>query len=182
MAYGKYKDLTKRAQSDKVLRNKAVEIVSNPKYDRYQRWSAWISYMFFDKKSTGNDATMLANKSAIKSMSTINIYSSFKYNIWGVDLADMQLISKYNKGIRYLLCAIDLFSKYAWIAPLKDKKGITTVNAFPNIFDSSKREPNKIWVDQGSEFLKKNVNFQKMVKRQWHRNVFNIQWRRICSF
>ena len=50
------------------------------------------------------------------------MHSSFRYNIWGVDLADMQLISKYNKGIRYLLCAIDLFSKYAWVVPLKDKK------------------------------------------------------------
>ena len=64
------------------------------------------------------------------------MYSSFKNNIWGVDLADMQLISKYNKGIRYLLCVIDLFSKYAWAVPLKDKKGVSIVNAFQNILNS----------------------------------------------
>ena len=64
----------------------------------------------------------------------------------------MQLISKYNKRIRYFLCVIDLFSKYAWVAPLKDKKGVSIVNAFQKILDSSKRKPNKIWVDQGSEF------------------------------
>ena len=50
------------------------------------------------------------------------VYSSFKDNVWGVDLADMQLISKYNKGIRYLLCALDLFNTYAFVVPLKDKK------------------------------------------------------------
>ena len=66
----------------------------------------------------------------------------------------MQLISKHNKGIRYLLCAIDFFSKYAFAVPLKDKKGTTIVNAFQNILDSSKRKPNKICVDQGSEFYK----------------------------
>ena len=70
----------------------------------------------------------------------------------GVDLAHMQLISKYNKGIRYLLCVIDFFGKYAWIVPLKEKKGIAIVNAFQSILDNSKRKPNKIWVDQGSEF------------------------------
>ena len=80
------------------------------------------------------------------------MYPSFKDNIWGVDLADMQLISNYNKGIRYLLCAIDLFSKYAYVVPLKDKKGTTITNAFQNILNKSKRKPNKIWVDQGSEF------------------------------
>ena len=80
------------------------------------------------------------------------MYSSFKDNIWDVDLAEMQLISKYSKGIRYLLCVIDLFSKYARLVPLKDKKGVSTVNAFQKILDSSKRKPNKIWVDQGGEF------------------------------
>ena len=64
----------------------------------------------------------------------------------------MQSLSKYNRGIRYLLCAIHLFSKYAWVVPLKDKRGVTIVNAFQKILDSSKRKPNKIWVDQGGEF------------------------------
>ena len=84
------------------------------------------------------------------------MYSSFKDNIWGVDLADMQLISTYNEGIRYLLCAIDLFFKYAFVVPLKDKKGTTITNAFRSILDRSKRKPNKIWVDQGSEFYNNN--------------------------
>ena len=82
----------------------------------------------------------------------MKVYSSSKDNIWGVDLADMQLISKYNKGIRYLLCAIDLFTKYGFVIPLKDKKGTTIVNAFQSILDNSKIKPNKKWVDQGSEF------------------------------
>ena len=64
----------------------------------------------------------------------------------------MQLISKCNKGIKYLLCVIDIFSKYAWVAPLKDKKGTTIVNAIQSILNNSKRKPIKIWVDQGSEF------------------------------
>ena len=90
------------------------------------------------------------------------MYSSLKDNIWGVDLADMQLISKYNKRIRYLLCAIDLFSKYAFVVPLKDKKGLTITNVFQSILDKSKRKPNKIWVDQGSEFY--NNVFKKWLK------------------
>ena len=84
------------------------------------------------------------------------MYSSFEYNIWGADLADMQLISKYNKGIRYLLCAIDLSSKYAFAVSLKDKKGTTFVNAFQSILGNSKRKPNKIW-------LTKVVNFTALI-------------------
>ena len=71
----------------------------------------------------------------------------------------MQSLSKKNKGIKYLSCAIDLFSKYAFVIPLKDKKGISIVNAFNKIKKQSNREPNKIWVDQGSEFY--NHNFKK---------------------
>ena len=74
----------------------------------------------------------------------------------------MQLLSKHNKGIRYLLCVIDLFSKYAWVVPLKDKKRVSTVNAFQKILDSSKRKPNKIWVDLESEFY--NNVFKKWLK------------------
>ena len=64
----------------------------------------------------------------------------------------MQSLSRKNKGIKYLLCAIDLYSKYAFVIPLKDKKGISIVNAFNKIIKQSRRKPNEIWVDQGSEF------------------------------
>ena len=64
----------------------------------------------------------------------------------------MQLISKFNKRFRFLLCVIDIFSKYAWVIPLKDKKSISIVNAFKKFLDDSNRKPNKIWVDKGSEF------------------------------
>ena len=73
----------------------------------------------------------------------------------------MQSLSKYNKRIKYLLCAIDLFSKYAWVVPLKDKRGISIVNAFQKII-SKGRKPNKIWVDQGSEFY--NNSFKDFLK------------------
>ena len=63
----------------------------------------------------------------------------------------MQSLSKYNKGIKYLLCAIDLLSKYAWVIPIKDKKGTSIVNAFKKI-TAKRRKPNKIWMDQGREF------------------------------
>ena len=62
----------------------------------------------------------------------------------------MQLISKFNKVFRSLLCVIDIFSKYAWVVPLKDKKGVSIVNAFQKILDDSNRKPNKILVDKGS--------------------------------
>ena len=67
----------------------------------------------------------------------------------------MQSLSKYNKGIKYLLCAIDFFSKYAWVVPIKDKKGTSIVNAFKKII-SKEKKPNKIWVDQGNEFYNKS--------------------------
>ena len=67
------------------------------------------------------------------------MFSSFKDNIWGADVADMRLRSKYNKGIKYILCATDLFSKYAFFVPLKDKKGTSIVNAFQSVLDNSKK-------------------------------------------
>ena len=123
-------------------------------------------YKFFDKKTMESSAVEPSLKVAdelhkpiIKKFNKRKVYSSFKDNIWGVDLADMQLLSKFNKGIKYLLCVIDLFSKYAFVIPLKDKKGVSIVNAFQSILDKSGGEPNKIWVDQGSEFY--NHNFKK---------------------
>ena len=69
----------------------------------------------------------------------------------------IQLIYKFNKGIRFLLCVIDFFSKYAWVVLLKDKKCVTIVNSFQNILDSSMRRPNKIWVDKGKELYNKSM-------------------------
>ena len=69
----------------------------------------------------------------------------------------MQLLSKYNKGNKYLLCAIDLFSKYTWVVPIKDKEGISIVKAFQKII-LKRRKPNKIWVDQGREFYNNSFN------------------------
>ena len=99
------------------------------------------------------------HKPIIKKFNKRNVYSQFKDNIWGVDLADIQSLSRKNKGIKYLLCAIDLFSKYAFVIPLKDKKGISIVNAFNKIIKQYNRKPNKIWVDQGGEFY--NDVFEK---------------------
>ena len=103
-------------------------------------------YKFFDKKSTGSgiatarSSSILADelhKPIIKKFNKRKVYSLFKDNIWGVDLADMQSLSRKNKGIKYLLCAIDLFSKYASVIRLKDKKVISIVNAFDKIIKQS---------------------------------------------
>ena len=69
----------------------------------------------------------------------------------------MQLINKFNKGFRFLLCVIDIYSKYTWVIPLKDKKRITITNAFQNILDESNPKPNKIWADKGSEFYNRLI-------------------------
>ena len=190
-AYADHKDLINRTKSDKVLRDKAYDIASNPEYDGYQRGLASMVYKFFDKKSTAGPSSLertgsgfkklknttksTAEPSALARNSSIlaekrhkpiirkfnkrKVYSQFKDNIWGVDLADMQSLSRKNKGIKYLLCVIDLYSKYAFVIPLKDKKGISIVNAFNKIIKQSNRKPNKIWVDQGGEFY--NNVFEK---------------------
>ena len=90
-------------------------------------------------------------KPIIRKFNKRKVYSSFRDNIWGVDLADIQSLSKYIKGTKHLLLAIDLFSKYEWVVPIKDKKGTSIVNAFKKIM-SKEKKPNKIWVDQGCEF------------------------------
>ena len=69
----------------------------------------------------------------------------------------MQLISKFNKGFWFLLCVIDIYSKYSWVIPLNNKKCITITNAFQKILDESNRKPNKIWVDKGSGFYNRSM-------------------------
>ena len=160
-AYADHKDLINRTEADKVLIDKAYDIASNPKYDGYQRGLANMVYKFVDKKSMGSgikkditkstarNSLILADelhKPVTKKFNKRKLYSQFKDNIWG-------------KGIKYHLCVTDLYSKYAFVIPLKDKKGISIVNSFDKIIKQSERKPNKIWVYQGSEFY--NNNFKK---------------------
>ena len=139
-AYADHKDLINRTKADKVLRDKVYNIASHPKYDGYQRGLASMVYKFFDsnvaspdKKSMGSgiaSSSILADelhKPVIKKFEKRKVYSQFKDNIWGVDLADMQSLSRKNKGIKYLLRVIDLYSKYAFVIPLKDKKELVFV-------------------------------------------------------
>ena len=135
-AYSDSKDLTKRTAADKILRNRVFNIAKDKKYDWYQRGLASMVYKFFDKKSKGRGAkhvnTQLAphnqqlaeelHKPIIRKFEKRKVHAAIKDNIWGADLAGMQLLSKYNKGIRFLLYVIDIFSKYGWVVPLKDKK------------------------------------------------------------
>ena len=148
MAYGDFKHLSKRTAADKVLRDKAFKIASDQKYDGYQRGLASVVYKFFDKNSQGSG--LASNKENIQLADELHkpiiikfkkrkVHLSFRGNIWGVDLADMQLLSKFNKGFRFLLCVIDIFSKYAWIIPLKDKKSISIINAFQKILEEYNR-------------------------------------------
>ena len=117
-------------------------------------------YKFLDKKSSGSGIVnepnyQLANelhKPVFRKFRKRKVCSSFRDNIWDVDLAYMQSLSKYTKEIKYLLCTINLFSKYSWVFPIKDKKGTSIVNAFKKIISEGRRKPNKIWGDQGSEF------------------------------
>ena len=112
MAYGKSNDLAKRTQSDKFLRDKVFKMATDPKYDAYQRGLASMVYKFFDKKSAllnKFSGSGIANKSnyqltnelhkpIIRKFKKRKVYSSFRDNIWGFDLADLQSLSKYNKG------------------------------------------------------------------------------------
>ena len=102
---------------------------------------------FFDKKSQGsgaannNENIQLADelhKPITRKFEKRKVYSSFRHNIWSADLADMQLISKFNKRFRLLLCVIDIYSKYAWLIPLKEKKSVSIINAFRKILKESK--------------------------------------------
>ena len=175
-AYSDSKDLTKRTVADSILRNRAFNIAKDKKYDGCQRGLASMVYKFFDKKSAGSGAkhvnTKLAtqnqqlaeepHKLIIRKFEKRKVHAAFKDNIWGADLADMQLLNKYNKGIRCLLCVIDIFRKYAWVVSLKDKKGVSIVAAFQSILKQSNRKPNKVWVEKGSEFY--NASFKRWLR------------------
>ena len=145
-------------------------------------------YKFFDKKSTGSGFKKLKNttrnssilaeelhKPIIRKFDKRKVYSQFKDNIWGVDLADMQSLSRKNKGIKYLLCAIDLYSKYAFVIPLKNKKGISIVNAFKHSTIKMKpidvKNNKKVYIDEHNE---KDSRFKvgDRVRISRYKNIF----------
>ena len=140
MAYGDFTDLARRTGSDKILDDKAFSIAKNPKYNGCPCGLASMVYKCFDKKTENISNKKLAeelHKPIIRKFKERKEHSSFIDNIWGADLADMQLICKFNRGIPFLLCAINIFSKYAWVIPLKHKKGITITNAFLKLLKES---------------------------------------------
>ena len=140
MAYGDFKDLTRRTASDKILRDIAFTIAKNPKYDGYQCGLASMIYKFFDNKTSGSGIINenISNielaeelyKPIIRKFEKRKVHSPFIDNILGADLADMQLISKFHKGIRFSLCVIDIFCNCAWVIPLKDQKVITITDTW----------------------------------------------------
>ena len=135
-----FKNSTRRTASDKTQRDNAFDNAKNLKYDEYQRGIGSMVYEFFDKKSSGSsiktehisDQCLLdlatrelaeeLHKLFIGKLKSKKVRTPFIENIWGDDLADIQLISKFNKGVLFLLFVANIFSKYAWVIPLKDKK------------------------------------------------------------
>ena len=153
--------------SVKILRDKAFNIVKNTKYDGYHCGLASMIYKFLIKKTPGSSIKnenmsdqQLAedlHKPIIRKFKKRKVHSPFTGNFWDADLADMQLISKFNKRIRFSFCVTDIFSKCAWVFPLIDKKGISITNSFQKVFKKSNCKANKIWVDKGCEFYNKSM-------------------------
>ena len=93
----------------------------------------------------------------IKKIKRRKFHARFKNNIWAADLAEMGSLSYKNRNGKYLLCVINVFTKYAWVKPMKDKKGNTVLIAFMEIVIESNLKPNRSWVDQGGEFYNKSM-------------------------
>ena len=167
ITYGDFKDLPRRTAADKVLCDKAFNIGKNPRYDGYQRGLASMAYKFFEKKTAGvavknetlqnKQLAAELHKPIIRKFEKRKVHPSFIDNICGADLADMQWLSNFNKGIRFLLCVIDICSKYAWVIPFEKRKDIAITNAFQKILNASDPQPNKIYVDKGSEFYNRSM-------------------------
>ena len=108
---------------------------------------------FFDKNTShsGIENENIPNKNlpeelhklVIRKFNNIKVHSPFIDNIWGADFTDVQLISKFNRGVRFSLCVIDIYSKYTWVIPLKDEKGVSITIAFRKTLKESNRKPNK---------------------------------------
>ena len=146
MAYGDFKDLTRRTASDNTLHDKAFNIAKNPKQDGYQRvlLQCFIRFLIERQQVVLLKMTICQTKNQLRNYTNPLLenfkkekYASLSQTIWGADLVNMQVISKFNTGICFSLYLTDIFSKYAWVILLKDKKVITVTNAFQKILNES---------------------------------------------
>ena len=133
MTYGDFKDLNRRIVADTELRNKAFKKTSGG--------------LVQNEITSNKELTKELHKPIIRKFKKRNVHSPFIGNIWGADLGALQLISKFNKSFWFLLCVIDVYRKYVWVIPLKDKKVITITNAFQKFLNDSNLKPDKIWFD-----------------------------------
>ena len=139
-----------------------------------------------------NEPTNFTNQ-LTRNFSKRSVISNGIDEIWAVDLVDMQKFSEWNKGVKYLLMVIDLFSKYGWIKPLRDKRSETVSKASDEMFETSKRKPKILWSDKGSEFISKH--FKEFLKKKdiklyhteneeksnvverWNKTIKNKMWK-----
>ena len=151
MVYGDFKDLPRRAFSDKVLRDKAFNIARDPKHNGCQRSLASVVYKILIKRLLVGVLEMKIflskQNNYTKQLLEILIKEKFIHffidNIWDANLADMKLTRKFDKGFSFVLCAINIYRKYDWVIPWNDEKGITITNAFQKILKESNRNPKK---------------------------------------
>ena len=142
------------------MKEGAYGIARNCKYYGYQRALASMVYTCFDKKravviGVNEQLAKELHKAVNKIFKKRKVYARFKDNSWAADLAEMGSLSSKNKNLKYLLCVLDVLTKYAWVKPLKDKHSKTVLNALIEIVNESNRKLNKLWVDQGREFYYK---------------------------
>ena len=139
-----------------------------------------------------NEPTNFTNQ-LTRNFSKRSVISNGIDEIWAVDMVDMQKFSEWNKGVKYLVMVIDLFSKYGWIKPLRDKRSETVSKAFDEMFETSKRKPKILWSDKGSEFI--NKHFKEFLKKKdiklyhtenekksnvverWNKTIKNKMWK-----
>ena len=163
MVYGDFKDINRRIFADKVLYNKAFNIAEDPNtMDINVDFLQWfinslikerLVKVLKNENISNKKSGKQLHKPIIRTFNKRKEHSPFIDNIWGADLAEMQLTSKFNKGFRILLFVIDIYSKYPWVISLKNKESIAITNAFRKILKESNRKSNKIWVDKGSDFI-----------------------------
>ena len=142
------------------MKDKANEIAINPRYDGYRRRLTITVYKFFDKKTglvakatVNEEVAQKVRKPVTNKFKRKKVYARLKDNIWAADLVEMESLSSKNRGVKYLLCVVDVFTKYAWIKPLKDKKAKTVLHDFIEIVDQFNCKANKLWADQGKNFV-----------------------------